>query len=205
MERSHSTTLGDDTEKVIFQAAKRVLVQNGQDATTMQQIADEAGISRTALHYYYRSKDRLFQAVLVEEVDRFLPHITDILTNPSLSLEEKLRTFIDSYLSFLQANPYLPFFIASTLHRDPDSILRRQINMSDKFDRLLAFLNAELGDRIDRNALLNFVVDLMGMLVFPFLARSMLKDQLLAEEDSFTSFVERRKEHVLQMLKGFLL
>ncbi len=195
--------LNDDTEKLIFQAATRVLLRNGLDATTMQQIADEAGISRTALHYYYRSKHKLFQAVLVNELDRFLPRITHIIMDEKLSLEEKLKAFIENYVNLLKAHPYLPMFIASALHSRQEAVLIRQIKLGENFNRLLGFLQLEMGAHIDHDTLLNFIMDLMGMLIFPIMARPLLRDQLLADEDNYDTFIEARKDHVFQIMKRF--
>ena len=71
-------SLHSETETHILDAARKVFVQNGFDGTTMQMIADESGINKALLHYYFRSKDRLFEAVFIEAFSKMIPNLMKI-------------------------------------------------------------------------------------------------------------------------------
>lgn len=110
-------------EERIVQAAKQVFVRKGYEATKMGDIATEAGIGRTALHYYYRTKEMLFDAVFGQLLESLLPNISRILDEET-TLLEKLPLIVEQYLSVIQSNPGFPFFIVTELNRDPQNLFR---------------------------------------------------------------------------------
>src|SRR4051812_42533624 len=102
------------TEEKIKAAAKKLFTQKGFAATKTRDIAEEAGINLALLNYYFRSKQKLFEIVMRENVILFIGGMIDsIKTNQHLSFEKKLEILIDSYIDTLLANPDLPFFILS--------------------------------------------------------------------------------------------
>src|SRR5665647_861310 len=107
------------TEEKIFEAATEVFIEKGMDGARMQDIASYAGINKALLHYYYRTKDQLFNAVfemiLKQILKKFAPVFDDTLT-----LEEKIRFFFKEHIAFLQANPRLPGFLLNEVNRNPD-------------------------------------------------------------------------------------
>ena len=111
-----------DTEVLILDAARKVFLENGFDGTTMQQIADEAGINKALLHYYFRSKDRLFEAVFLEAFARMVPNVLKIFT-ADLEFNDKIRGLVETYISALQQYPQIPQFILHELHRNPGRII----------------------------------------------------------------------------------
>ena len=84
-----------NTEQIILKAARKVFTHKGFDGARMQEIADEAGINKALLHYYFRSKDKLFEAIFKEVITTFFPRIISVLTS-DLSLFEKITLFTDS-------------------------------------------------------------------------------------------------------------
>ena len=86
--------LNQDTESKILDSAKEVFIQNGLDGARMQQIADKAGINKSLLHYYYRTKEKLFESVLKFAFKQFLPNPMEFLSS-DLPLFDKIRIFVD--------------------------------------------------------------------------------------------------------------
>ncbi len=190
--------MADDsnTEERIFEAARRVFLEQGPRAR-MQDVAEAAGITQSLLHYYYRNRDRLFEAVFRKEASRIIPREIGIL-NSDLPIEEKVETIVADYLSFLQENPHLPPFVAYEINYHPD--------------RLAAFLGTigkpdmqKLRDQID--ALVaekamrpiqpeQFLVNLLSLCVFPFIARPMLHAVLGFDDRRFAAFIDERKREL---------
>ena len=106
--------LHDDTEQRIFNAAQRLFLQKGLSETTMQDIADLAGISRTSLHYYFRSKDRLFEKSLNNLIRNIMPRIDSTLAK-DISLRDKIVEIATSYIEQLRGNELLPGFLIMEL------------------------------------------------------------------------------------------
>ena len=111
------------SEQLILKAARRVFQRSGYGGARMQEIADEAHISKASLHYYYRSKDKLFHTVFREDIRLFLIPLIGILRDPSLSLESRIRTFVGSYMNTLLENPGLPLFIMQELSSNPQRLI----------------------------------------------------------------------------------
>ncbi len=89
----------------------------------MQEIADEAGISKASLHYYYRSKEKLFQNVFQQDFQKFMIPLAGILRDPALTLDQRIRSFVGSYIQTLLNNPGLPLFIMQELSSNPDRLI----------------------------------------------------------------------------------
>ena len=105
----------DNSEEKILNAAQSVFIQKGMDGARMQEIADEAGINKALLHYYFRTKQKLFEAILKKVFSNILPNLMDMV-HSDLPIEEKLGIFIENYIDLLMENPYLPNFILKENH-----------------------------------------------------------------------------------------
>ncbi|MCD8134869.1 MAG: TetR/AcrR family transcriptional regulator [Parabacteroides gordonii] len=103
-------------ENRILEAAKQVFVRKGYEATKMGDVAAEAGIGRTALHYYYRTKEMLFDAIFDQLIGALLPNLGAII-DENTSFLEKLQ-----YVKTLQRNPLFPIFVINELERAPEHI-----------------------------------------------------------------------------------
>jgi len=110
------------TEQLILGAAKKVFIRKGLDGTRMQEIADEAGINKSLLHYYFRSKDKLFDVIFKEIVMSFAPRIVEILNSP-ISLFDKIELFVATYIDLLLKNPYIPGFLVNEVSKNPERIV----------------------------------------------------------------------------------
>src|ERR1700759_4757996 len=112
------------TEEKILSAAKKVFLTKGMDGARMQDIADEAGINKALLHYYFRSKDKLFEQIFLDVAGALLPRIFAILESDR-GLFEKIESFCDEYISQLIETPYVPIFILNEIHRQPQTFLKK--------------------------------------------------------------------------------
>ena len=88
------------TEEQILKVAREVFMQYGYDGTSMQMIADEAGINKSLLHYYYRSKEKLFREVFSKVFSQFIPHLGVIFMS-EMTLEKKIYAFANTRLYWL--------------------------------------------------------------------------------------------------------
>src|SRR6476619_1424268 len=111
--------LDSDTEQRILEAAKAVFVLRGTAGARMQEIAEEAGVNQALLHYYFRSKDRLADAVFRETAGRMFPAILGILGG-DLPLEKKIDALVETYLDTMSRTPFMPGYILSELHHHPE-------------------------------------------------------------------------------------
>lgn len=109
------------TEEKIFDAAQTIFQKKGLAGARMQEIADEAGINKAMLHYCFKSKQLLFEAIFMNAFSQIAPQINEIF-NSQYSVFHKIRNFTNSYISFVIANPVLPQFIVQEMNNNPDFV-----------------------------------------------------------------------------------
>jgi len=193
-----------DTEQRILDAAKRVFVRKGVAGAVMQDIADEANISRTSLHYYFRSKKKLFDAVFRDLFDRFLPRVNEVL-NQYIPFREKLPRFVNEYLELLKENPYLPNFIMNELNRAPDKVEGYFARGELLSVKVIRRIEQQLHDVNPHVSAPHFVMNLISMCVFPFIAKPVVKQLFInPEPEAFNRFIEERKRIIVDMLMCYI-
>ena len=111
----------DSTEGKILDAAKKVFTKKGMYGARMQEIADEAGINKALLHYYFRSKDKLFDAIFHEAFHDFVPRAFKSFKS-EMPFEDKLSLFVSNYIDIIIENPYLPLFIINEINQKPERL-----------------------------------------------------------------------------------
>ncbi|MEI8060129.1 MAG: TetR/AcrR family transcriptional regulator, partial [Ferruginibacter sp.] len=121
----------DTTEEKILAAARKIFTTQGMSGARMQDIADEAGINKAMLHYYFRDKEKLFELIFLQEAEKFFPKINTIFES-DLPLFDKIEQFVSQYIDEMVANPYLPWFILNELNRDADRFLSKIWDMKHR-------------------------------------------------------------------------
>lgn len=191
----------ETTEQQILDAAKTVFQAKGMDGARMQEIADEAGINKAMLHYYYRSKEILFEAVFKSAFLLLAPQLNAILNDDS-SIEEKIKNFTFNYVSFMMKHPYLPNFIIQELNRKEDFILKLKENTGfpnlDKFKlKIESEVSQGILNPIEADQLF---VNIIALNIFPFLGKPLIKAFADKDDKAFQEFVESRKTEVASFI-----
>jgi AcrR family transcriptional regulator len=183
------------TEEKIFDAATDVFVEKGLDGARMQDIADHAGINKALLHYYFRTKDKLFSAVFEMIAKKIFKKFAPVFDD-DLNLEAKIRFFFREHISFLQANPRLPGFLLNEVNRNPARIkkLLNNIDFNNIWLQLYEQHKNELQKyNISQETLPQIMISMAAMSVFPFAARGILEGVLDKMGLDFNEYMEERK------------
>ena len=199
-----------ETEARILAAARRVFVRKGTAGARMGDIAEEAGVNQALLHYYFRSKDRLATAVFTAEARQFLPTMAGILAS-DLPLPVKVERLVGGYIDAVRQRPYIPPYLFAELHHHPERLLALleqalpappAVIVGGFIARIQAQIDAEVAaGRMRPITAPHFVVNLLGLCVFPFLARPMLAIGMGMDDGAFERFLDERKRD----LPGFIL
>lgn len=191
------------TEEKILQAARCVFIAKGLDGARMQEIADEACINKAMLHYYFESKENLFEAVFMDTAGIFFKNINEILLQEGTNMQEKISLFVDNYMDIIASNPFIPQFMINEINRNPKILYKLLSNSGLKPETFMQlFRNRTLKNGKDIRQL---VISVFALCLFPFIARPLL--QIIYFEDNtneYDQFLSERKEYVKKMLLNFL-
>ncbi|SOE20808.1 DNA-binding transcriptional regulator, AcrR family [Spirosomataceae bacterium TFI 002] len=181
-----------NTEQKILAAAEEVFLQEGFSGARMQLIADKAAINKAMLHYYFRSKDALFEKVFDENSKKFFPEMIEIL-DTNLPFSEKVESFIDRYIDMLLAKPFLPLFVMNTINQKgkDDFIQKLPLELPQKLMSSY-FVDQSKGLVREINPM-QFMLSIMGMCVFPFLAKPMISKAFNMVDEDFKALMLQRK------------
>lgn len=194
-------TKSENTEIEILNAAKEIFQQKGMDGARMQEIADKAKINKALLHYYYRSKQLLFEAVFKSAFSLLAPQLNTVLNDES-DLFEKITKFTDRYISFVIKHPYLPNFVIQELNKNPEFIqkLRAKDNFPsiDKFKLQVA--NAVKEGIIKPIEAEQLFINIIALNVFPFIGEPLLMALTNTDKKSYAKIVQDRKTNVASFI-----
>ena len=190
------------TETKILDAARKVFMTKGLEATSMSDIAAEAKISRPSLHYYFRTKENLFQAIFKDLVEEFMPQLGEIIRGND-SPENKVRKFVDKYVDLLAGTPLAPHFVINEIYRDPAGMANLFFSVESQHGNIAYAVNlidefAKKRGIADFDAQ-QFCLSLYGQCVFPFLVSPILKAAFFERSpELFKNFIKDLKAGVIR-------
>jgi TetR/AcrR family transcriptional regulator len=194
------------TEEKIFDAANIVFQEKGMDGARMQDIANKAGINKALLHYYFRTKDLLFEAVFQKVAGSLLNKFAPVFQE-NLSLEEKIRFFFKEHITFMHENPKLPAFILNEVNRHPERIKKLIKNVD--FIKLWEILEKQHRKELEEynitfESVPQIMVSIASLSVFPFAARGILEGIFQNINVDFDTYIEERKEFAADFVMSAL-
>lgn len=191
----------DTTEKRILQSAKEIFHKKGLQGARMQEIADAAGINKAMLHYYYRSKDKLFEAVFNDAAGQFFPKVFELL-NSEMPLFKKIEYFVENYIEMLIQNPFMPVFILTEISQNPEHFAKVFDEHKLKVPEMLI---RQLGEAMEKGEIIpmdprHLMLNMLGMCVFPFAARIPVTKIMKFSDEEYIKFMEERKKIIPQFI-----
>ena len=191
----------DSTEQRILAAAHKIFLSRGLDGARMQDIADEAGINKALLHYYFRSKDKLFETIFAEVVRQFMPRISEVFES-DIPLFQKIEQFCERYINQMKQTPYMPLFILGEMAKRPDALIKK-IWGSNK-PPVGLFLE-QVQREIEAGTIrpvhpAQLLINILSMCVFPFMAQPMLEHVAGISKQQFEALIEERATLVPAMI-----
>ena len=196
-----------NTEKRILEAAKKVFHIKGFDGARMQEIADEAGVNKSLVHYYFRNKENLFRSVFEEAFGTLLAKLNEIFFS-DLPFLAKIDTFLTYYITFLNQHSYLPLFILNALNDKPEQIrammVKRQVSPERLLNGIREQVKEELHVEVDA---LHIFINILSLCVFPVLAKPIIRTIFGYSNEQLNQFYEERKvivpEFILNAFKSY--
>ena len=186
-------------EQKIIEAAKATFLKKGFKDTNMSDIAAEVGLTRPAMHYYFRTKERLFQAVFGDILMTFLPKVSGIITSDT-HLEEKIGAIADAYLAILKENPQLPMFLMKEAMRDFEGFVQMAlgINISQAGNNVFSAIESEMeAGKIKKVPIIEIFYTFYGLIAMPFLTMP-IASHIFGQAQIDELLNERWRTHVVR-------
>lgn len=186
------------TEERILEAARSVFIRRGMSGARMQDIADEAGINKALLHYYFKNKEMLFEKIFMEAAGKIFPRINMIFSSDE-PLFTKIEQFCGEYIDMILENPYLPLFVLNEMNRDPVYFIKKLWQKENKPEpyKFLQQVEAEIKKGTIKNiSPLQLLMNMLSMTIFPFIGKPVFQINLGIDEIQFRMIMEQRKKEV---------
>ncbi len=194
------------TEEKIKEAARKVFTQKGYAATRTRDIAEEADINLALLNYYFRSKEKLFNLIMLESFGTFIYGLKEVLNNRNTSLDEKLVDIVNHYIDMLTANPDLPLFIMSEIRANSDHLLSNIVTRDFILDSYFIKQYQEESAANKRESLnpLQLIMTIVGTVVFPFIASPLIKKLGDTDQEGFDKLMDERRKLAPKWIKAMI-
>lgn len=200
-----SKTEPKDTESLILEAAEREFLMKGFAGARTTTIAKAAGVTHTMFHYYFRTKEKLFERFIANKMTMVGRIISTLFISEEKSVEECVRQAVTTHFDFVKANPDLPRFMLNEVFPSPErmGILIAQVrtNMCDPVARMQQRIDHAAGKGqcrpIDAGML---ILDILSLNIFAFLIPPTLHSQLCGETDRDKFLLSRKEENIETIL-----
>ena len=191
----------NQTEAKILESAEKVFQEKGFSGARMQEIADRAGVNKSMVHYYFRSKDKLFESIFKNTIDQFMPRALELL-NSDAPLGERIADYITTIIDSTVHSPHLPLFILKEINRNPEAIvsdllLERGIHI----DAFIKDLRKQIKGKKSRpNFQMHAFVNIISLTLYPFIAKPLLITLFHLSEEEYSHFIEERKKEITALI-----
>lgn len=193
------------TEELIKETALRIFFTEGKLHATTQDIADAAGVNRALLHYYFRSRDVLFDVVFREAKENMHCKMEAVFQQ-DISFREKIEHFIENFIETSIQYPYLEAFLITEIVRNPEKKSEfledpKHGNKSEKVAQLMQELQAEMdAGNMPKMQPEQYFMNLISLLAYPFLAKPLMEQIFNLEEDGWKKAMRERKKLLIDLI-----
>ncbi len=203
MSKKVKTLVDPTSEEKIKEAARKLFTQKGFAAVKTRDIAAEAGINLALLNYYFRSKEKLFEIIMVENLQQFLQGLSLISNEENKSFDDLIEKFAGSYTIWLTKNPDIFFFILSEIKNDLarldmklDSLIPERSGMRKKIQEMMK------AEKMTDQDIFHLMSNMIGLIVAPFILKHLLQGIGDGSEKQFNERLEERKKLIPLWLKA---
>ena len=189
------------TEEKVLEAAKEVFMKYGLYGARMQDIADTAGINKALLHYYFRSKEKLFDAVFDGALEKYFAQMT-VIGDKSLPIKDRLMQYVDNMFEFFTEYPQMSMFIIKEISINPEMFHEKVKHLKNQRSMLIPTLKEAFANKeIETFDPVTFMVNQHSLCAYPFLA-SPLYSVMLKKYDY--EWDGEAKNKIKQSVKDFI-
>lgn len=199
-------TIDNNKEQKIKEAAKRLFIQKGYAATRTREIAEEAEVNLALLNYYFRSKEKLFNEIMVDSIREIFGTLIQVVDNKDLLLMEKIKVIVNSYIDTFSRNPQLPLFVLSEIRNDTSTFLNKigmptqQILHSHLFQQIQAQIDAKGLNITPFHVFLNII----SLSIMPTATQNLIQHVANLSDKEYDTLIQDRRILIPLWIKTIL-
>lgn len=194
-------------ENKIIEVAREVFIEKGYAETSMSEIANRVGINRPGLHYYFRTKDKMFQAVFGSIVSSVVPKVFEALMHKEKNIGDRIRCIIDAYYELFLQYPDIPMFILREVNRDADLVINtvREMDVVVMMQKGLASVQEEMNEGKLKKVPMQFMFyNFYSLLVFPFVTKNIALKTFVENDEAFKQSLYSWKQNIISQMISLL-
>ena len=194
-----------NTEERIFETAREIFTEKGFEGARMEEISQRAGINKALLHYYYRTKEKLFNAIFEKVMGDFFREVLQMMASEA-PLFTKVEFFVDRYITMVMKNPHIPNFIINELNRNPDRLIsifkNTPVIKESGFDKFATLVEKEIKlGNIEPITPQDLLLNIIALSIFPIIAKPIIQGVIFKnDKKEYQMFLERRKKEVARFV-----
>lgn len=188
----------DETEEIIKSTAKRLFFVEGKFNATTQEIADAAGVNRTLINYYFRSRDNLFNMIFEDAIKKE-DEMRESILDSDLPFKKKIEKFIEESIQTSMDYPYLETYIVTRIN---DGCFYKS---EDDFNRMINSFKKEFeaevkAGNIEKMEPMQFILNMASLVSFPFAVKPLLQKSMRLDDEQFDKIIRQRKDVIMKVL-----
>ncbi len=207
MKKKPEIEISASTEDKIKEAARVVFTRKGYAATRTRDIAEESGFNLALINYYFRSKEKLFDIIMLEHLQLFIHSIMGTVNDPGTSLQEKIEALVSHYIDMLVKNPNIPLFVLNEINADPQKLIekigvqgvnRKELVIAKQWRAFAA------ANKIAVNPV-HMLMNVVALIIFPFVGSPVIRNRTGLSMEQFNALMEERKKLIPVWINAMML
>ena len=196
---------GINTEQAILEAAELEFLEKGYKEAKTTKIASLAGVTHAMLHYYYRTKENLFDVIFEQKTKLLKESLFNSFDNPEIPFLEKIRLGIEMHFDFLKANPLLPRFVINEIINKPERLHLFEKKIRKIANNFMDKVSAEIEREAANGTIhpiepLSLLVDIASINVFVFAVLPLIRNFAIEPYSDEEAFFEARKRENVEII-----
>lgn len=193
-------------ERQIIDAAEELFLKRGFTRTSTTEIAQKAGCNQALVHYYFRTKENLFNKLFEEKFLMFIESIS-IDEECKGGLRERIENIVTKHIDFLCQNPGLPLLLLSEVNRNSDHIGHIFEKMKIHAVRIVGMLETEIAKEREKGLVrdvngFDLIFNIISLNVFMFIAKPLLLNIREMNDETYVAFINARKDEIIKIIIG---
>ena len=196
-------------KELILKAAELEFLANGYEATKTTQIAKRAGVTHAMLHYYYQSKENLFNKIFENKIEILKAPVVALAQNKDIDLRDRIREIIELHFDFLKTHPNLPHFLINEMRSNPQLIKILREKVGGTLGETFATIQSEIDEYVAKDIMkpisaFDLFLDIVSLNVFTFISLPIFRH--IADSDEMElQLIENRKKEIIQTINHRIL